>query len=143
MAHLVDTNVLVYRFDPRFPDKQRKANALLRTGLVQGDARVAHQALVEFVAAATRPMTKARDPLLSRSEALQEVEGILNQFPVLYPSAATFRLAIHGVATYGLSWFDANMWAMAEYHSLTPLYTEDLHHGATYGTVRIVNPFLG
>ena len=30
---LIDTNVLVYRFDPRFPAKQRVAAALLRRGI--------------------------------------------------------------------------------------------------------------
>ena len=33
MTALVDTNVLVYRFDPRFPDKQRIATALLAMAL--------------------------------------------------------------------------------------------------------------
>ena len=28
MAALVDTNILVYRFDPRFPEKQEAASAL-------------------------------------------------------------------------------------------------------------------
>jgi hypothetical protein len=32
-ASLIDTNVLVYRFDPRFPDKQAIATRLLREGL--------------------------------------------------------------------------------------------------------------
>ena len=32
-ASLIDTNVLVYRFDPRFPKKQAIATQLLREGL--------------------------------------------------------------------------------------------------------------
>jgi predicted nucleic acid-binding protein len=35
VAFLVDTNVLVYRFDPRFPEKQRTASELLRAGVVE------------------------------------------------------------------------------------------------------------
>ena len=45
-AALVDTNILVYRFDPRFPDKQRRATAALRRGLSDDVARVPHQAIV-------------------------------------------------------------------------------------------------
>lgn len=30
MASLIDTNILVYRFDPRFPQKQRVADEVLR-----------------------------------------------------------------------------------------------------------------
>ena len=33
MVALVDTNVLVYRFDPRFPEKQSRAGELLREGI--------------------------------------------------------------------------------------------------------------
>ena len=35
MAALVDTKVLVYRFDPRFPDKQRIATDVLRRGIAE------------------------------------------------------------------------------------------------------------
>ncbi len=47
MAALVDTNVLVYRFDPRFPVKQTAARELLRRGVAQGSLRLPHQAVVE------------------------------------------------------------------------------------------------
>src|SRR5262245_16816073 len=56
MAALVDTNVLVYRFDLRFPQKQAIATDVLRRGIVDDSIRIAHQAIVEFVAAVTRPL---------------------------------------------------------------------------------------
>jgi predicted nucleic acid-binding protein len=56
VAALVDTNVLVYRFDPRFPRHQEIATDLLRRGLAEDTIRVPHQAVVEFVAAVTRPL---------------------------------------------------------------------------------------
>ena len=56
MAALVDTNVLVYRFDRRFPQKQERATALLRAGVADDSIRVPHQALLEFVAATTKPL---------------------------------------------------------------------------------------
>jgi hypothetical protein len=37
---LADTNILVYRFDPRFPDKQEIATAVLRRGLVEDQVRI-------------------------------------------------------------------------------------------------------
>jgi predicted nucleic acid-binding protein len=46
VAALVDTNVLVYRFDPRFPDKQRVATEVLRDGIRSGELRLAHQTVV-------------------------------------------------------------------------------------------------
>ena len=141
MAWLVDTNVLVYRHDPRFPDKQKRARELLRQGLSDGEVRVPHQGIVEFVAATTRPLGSGGPSLLSAEEARRRAEELLNEFPVLYPCDAIVRLALRGMPAYGLSWFDAHIWAYAEFFGLRQLYTEDFQNGRTYGTVRIVNPF--
>ena len=62
VAALVDTNILVYRFDPRFPEKQRRATAVLRRGLEEQAVRIPHQAIIEFVAAVTGPR-RAGGPL--------------------------------------------------------------------------------
>jgi hypothetical protein len=47
---LVDTNILIYVFDPRFPDRQRRAAEILHQGLRDDTLRLPHQAIVEFVA---------------------------------------------------------------------------------------------
>ncbi|SPE25769.1 hypothetical protein SBA6_1000002 [Candidatus Sulfopaludibacter sp. SbA6] len=54
MAALIDTNILVYRFDSRFADKQKIATRILRRGIQEDSVRLPHQAIVEFVAAVTR-----------------------------------------------------------------------------------------
>lgn len=140
VGSLVDTNVLVYRFDPRFPEKQRRATALLRRGIADGSVRVPHQAIVEFVAAVTRPLDRGR-PLLQPEEARREAEEFLHQFEVLYPNEALVRLALRGAAAYQLPWFDAHLWAFAEYYGLEELASEDFQHGRLYGSVRAINPF--
>ena len=142
MAFLVDTNILVYRFDPRFPDKQTAARDLLRKGLAQDEARIPHQALLEFVAAVTR-VPAGRKPLLAADEARQEAEEFMAQFPVLFPNAALLRTALQGAAAYKLAWFDAHLWAYAEHYGLDEIVSEDFQHGRLYGGVRIRNPFLG
>jgi len=140
VAALVDTNVLVYRFDPRFPDKQRTATELLRRGIAQNTLRVPHQAIVEFVAAVSRPLLHG-EPLLPAHEARREAEEILSQFDILYPNDALVRTALRGAAAYQLSWFDAHLWAYAEHYGLNEILSEDFADGRLYGTVRIVNPF--
>jgi predicted nucleic acid-binding protein len=142
VAALVDTNILVYRFDPRFPDKQRVATDLLRDGIQSGAVRVAHQVVVEFVAAVTRPLASG-DPLLDLAEATEEAEELLLQFDILYPNEEIIRLALRGAATYRLSWFDAHLWAYAEHYGLAELYSEDFQHDRAYGAVRVINPFAG
>jgi predicted nucleic acid-binding protein len=92
VAALVDTNVLVYRFDPRFPEKQRIATDLLRRGIGEDSIRVPHQAIVEFVAAVTRP-PKEEAPLVTLEEARREAEELLAQFEIVYPNEALVRTA--------------------------------------------------
>ena len=140
MAALVDTNVLVYRYDPRFPEKQKRATTLLRAGIAENNIRLSHQAIVEFMAVVTRPLRNSAS-LLTKAEAWREAEDLLRQFEVLYPNDALVRSAIRGAAAYGLSWFDAHMWAYADHNGLDTLYSEDFEHGRVYGTVRAVNPF--
>ena len=140
MAFLIDTNVLVYRFDARFPEKKRIALDLLRRGLADNSARIPHQALIEFVSAVTRTRVGS-DPLLSPDEARHEVEELMAQFPILYPNAAIVRSALLGAAAYRLSWFDAHLWAYAEHYGLEEVVSEDFEHGRLYGSVRIRNPF--
>lgn len=140
VAALVDTNVLVYRFDPRFPEKQELATQLLRAGIEADSVRLAHQSVVEFMAAVSRPLRQG-GPLLAATEALRETEELLTQFTVLYPTDEVVRLALRGAAAYQLSWFDAHMWAYAEHFGLPTLYSEDFQHDRLYGTVRVINPF--
>ena len=141
MTSLVDTNILVYRFDPRFPDKQQTAIDLLRRGIRDDSIRLPHQAIVEFVAAVTRSLRDA-PPLLTPEQARQEAEEMLTQFEILYPNDALLRLALRGAAAYQLSWFDAHLWAYAEHFALGELISEDFQHDRLYGNVRTLNPFV-
>jgi len=141
VAALVDTNVLVYRFDPRFPERQKVATGILRRGIADDSVRVPHQAIVEFVAVVTRPIDGA-EALLSTEDALREAEEMLSQFVVLYPDEALLRTALRGAVAYQLSWFDAHLWAYAEHFGLPELLSEDFQHDRLYGSVRAVNPFL-
>lgn len=142
MAALVDTSVLVYRYDPRDPGMQARARAPLRHGIEDGSLRVAHQAIVGFVAAVSRPLSEL-GPLLAPADARREAEEMLRTFTVLYPDTHVVRVALQGMAAYELSWWDAHMWAYAEVHGLDTLCSEDYQHGRWYGGVRVVSPFAG
>jgi predicted nucleic acid-binding protein len=141
VAALVDTNVLVYRFDNRFREKQKIATNILRRGILENSVRLPHQAILEFVAAVTRPIRG--HIILKQADALREAEEFLKQFTVLYPNEAILRDAVRGCATYQLNWFDAHLWSYAEHYGLPEILTEDLQHDRLYGTVRVVNPFIG
>lgn len=138
---LVDTNVLVYRVDPRDLEKQEIATDLLRRAIADRAIAFPHQALLEFVAATTRFRPEIGGPLLPRGEVLREVENLMLLAPVLYPNAQVVRTALRGTAVFGLSWFDAHLWAYAEVYGLPEIWSEDFQHGRRYGQVRVVDPF--
>jgi predicted nucleic acid-binding protein len=141
VAALIDTNILVYRFDSRFPNKQRVSTELLRQGIEQNSIRISHQAILEFVAAVSRPLHGGAS-LLAPEDARREAEEFLHQFVVLYPNEEILRLALRGAAAYQLPWFDAHMWAYAEHHGLETILSEDFQNGRVYGSVQAVNPFV-
>lgn len=144
MASLIDTNILVYRYDFRYPRKQRIAIELLRRGIELETLCLPHQALLEFVAATTRPSKfpdGTRRPLLTPPEAHREVEELLASCWVIFPDDVVTRGAIRCAATYQLSWWDAHLLAYAEAFALPELLSEDFQHGRIYGTVRVTNPF--
>lgn len=143
MESLADTNILVYAFDPRDPVKQRIARERLRFGLARNALVLPHQAVVEFVAAVSRPRVElVGAPLLPPDLARLEAETLMVQFPVLYPTADVLTMALRGAAAYGLSWFDAHLWAYAEVFGIPEILSEDFEHGRHYGSVRVSNPFL-
>ncbi len=141
VAALVDTNILVYRFDPRDSRKQSISAAFLRDGVAADSIRIAHQALIEFYAAVTRPIS-GYGRLLEDHDARRETEEMLAQFTILFPDSAVLRTALRGIIAYQLSWFDAHMWAYAEVFGMSELISEDFQNGRLYGSVRVVNPFL-
>jgi predicted nucleic acid-binding protein len=143
VASLIDTNVIVYRFDPRYPEKQSIAAALLRDGLGDENLALPHQVIIEFVAAVSRRRPDlGGQPLLAQGDALQEAESLMRQFRIVYPTPEVLITAMRGVSAYGLSWFDAHLWACAECLGFDEILSEDFEHGRHYGRVRTVDPFL-
>lgn len=92
VAALVDTNILIYRFDSGAPRKQAAAAELLRRGIAEDWLRLPHQAIVEFVNAVTR-RRGATPALMTPATAYREAEEILAQFIVLYPNESLVRVA--------------------------------------------------
>jgi predicted nucleic acid-binding protein len=141
VAQLIDTNVLVYRVDARFPAKQETAAIVLEETVRSGECRIPHQALLEFYAVVTRRMPGLKTSLLTSSEARHEIETLLLTSTILYPVENVVRLALYASAAFGLSWFDGHLWAYAEHYGCSVIYSEDFQHLRYYGSVKVINPF--
>jgi predicted nucleic acid-binding protein len=139
---IVDTNIVVYSYDPRDLRKRHIAAELLRHGLAEQSICLSYQAVVEFYAAVTRRDRNSGIALLDHAAATRETEKMLAEFVVLYPTDDIIRAAMEATAVYQLPWYDALMWAYAEVNGLTELLSEDFQHGRLYGRVRVRNPFL-
>jgi predicted nucleic acid-binding protein len=138
---IVDSNILVYRRDPRDPRRQILARDLVRGGAADRSLAVPHQSIIEFVSAVSKPRIDGQ-PIVPAGDLAHEVEELLAALPVLYPSEEIVREALRARATYQLAWFDAHLLAYAVVYGIDELISEDFQHGRTYGGVRVRNPFI-
>ncbi len=130
----LDTNVLIYAAlgSVDEPIKYERAVGLLTTRF-----GTSGQVLAEFYVNAQRkgsvPLTadEAKEWIMRLSKkAFQPVD-----FNVI-------RAGIEISRRYQLSYWDGAIIAAAERLGAKILYSEDLNHGQTYGSVRVENPFL-
>ena len=136
-AVLVDTNVWVYRFDPRDAAKCAWASAVLdalSTARVQ--LVVSGQVLSEFANVFTGRLAHIRpDPL---DAALADVAA---EVALVHVTLSTVQQAVNGAARFGFSFYDAQIWAAAEESGATVVLSEDFTDGLVADGVRFVNPF--
>ncbi|WP_181703980.1 PIN domain-containing protein [Chthonobacter albigriseus] len=132
----IDTNVLVYAFDERFPAKRLAAVAVVGACHVAG-APLGLQVLGE----AYRVLTK-------RLHGPPEViSGILARFAMDHPcfsvTRSSFLTAMEHTASRRLAIWDANLVAAADAAGCTHLLSEDMQDSQRFGRLEIVNPFSG
>lgn len=134
IACFLDTNVLIYAATARH-DAPRKFEIAER--IVSGeDFGVSGQVLAEFY---VNVLKKPAIPL-QEDEAAQWVD-YLCAYPVAAVDDAMVSQGIAYSRRFQISYWDGAIIAAAERLRAPILYTEDLNHDQTYGSVRVVNPF--
>ncbi len=133
----VDTNLLVYSRDAGVPEKQARADGILRELWSSRRGRVSFQVLHEYYVTVTRKLR----PGLPRTEAREDVEALLAWHPVV-PSAETLHRAWGVEDRWGLSWWDSLIVASALETGCRRLLSEDLQDGLEIESLQIENPFL-
>jgi predicted nucleic acid-binding protein len=136
-AVLVDTNLLVYAWDPADAHKQERAIATLDGLHSAGAGRLSAQSLAEFFAAVTR----GAKPRLTPAKAARQVEGLAASWPVLDVTPLVVIEATRGVADHHLSYWDAQLWATARLNQIPVIFSEDFASGSVLKGVRFVDPF--
>ena len=134
---LIDTNLLIYLYDPNQPAKQNQSKRVLEQLELTRSGRLSVQALAEFFSVATRKLV----PSLTPAGALEQVNLFIRLWPVFDLTPMIVLEAGRGVRNHKLSYYDAQVWATARLNQVPIVFSEDFHDGSILEGVRFVNPF--
>jgi predicted nucleic acid-binding protein len=137
VKEFVDSNVLIYAFDPSAQSKQVIAAQLLQRLSKNGNGCISVQVLQEFFVTITR---KVSAPL-----AIDEAGDLVRDFStwkVFAPSSEDVLAAIAVHKQAKISFWDAMVVHAASELGCERLWSEDLKPDAILRGVRICNPFL-
>jgi len=130
----LDTNVLIYAAAGISEDRRKYEIA---RDIIAGEAIcLSAQVLAEFYHNVTRKLAVP----LPRSYVSGWLDR-LEEYPIAPVDALLVRVGAFLSERFRISYWDAAIIAAAERLGAQTLYTEDLNHGQTYGSVRVMNPF--
>ncbi len=132
-----DTNILVYLFDHKEPDKQATARHLWERACRHAVPMISTQVLQEFFVTVTKAV-KQGIPLPEARRAMLQFADVAQVATISVPliGAATRR-----VEQSGFSLWDSLIIETAIEGGAQRLWSEDLQDGQTFGQLKVVNPF--
>ena len=133
----IDTNILVYQFDTRSPEKQLKAREIVLYALETKRGVISTQVVQEFLNVALRRFNRP----MTHTEASNYLHTILHPMCQHYPRIGFYEDALKVMSQTQYSWYDSLIVTSANALSCQTLLSEDLHHGHKIGTLTIRNPF--
>ena len=131
---LVDTNILVYAYDPRDPAKNIQAQTVLKALHEHKVGYLSVQTLAEF-------MNATRKLAIPITTALNYAQAFAISWPILTLTPQVVLEAARGVHEHLLPYYDAQIWATARLNQIPVIFSEDFSSGSTLEGVRFVNPF--
>jgi predicted nucleic acid-binding protein len=134
---LMDTNLLVYLYDQKYPERQAQSQRVLEQLELRRNGRLSVQSLAEFFSVATRKLS----PNLTAAEALHQIDLFLRLWPVFDLTPMVVLEAGRGVRDHHLSYYDAQIWAAARLNQVPLVFGEDFQDARVLEGVRFVNPF--
>jgi predicted nucleic acid-binding protein len=129
----LDTNVLVYAFDPGNPARQEAALGIVLRA-TRSDCVLTLQALGEFY-------NTLRRKRIAPSDAEQYVKALRRQFRVVAASEQNLDDAMAAVREHNLTFWDALLWATAAAAGCRILVSENFQTDCRLGPIVFRNPF--
>ena len=133
----VDTNILVYARDDRYPQKRHLAAELLDRLWQERNGRTSIQVLNECYTTLVRKLKPAIEP----DDAWEDVLLLMAWNP--QPIDQGIVIAAREIERcYHTSWWDAIIVAAAQAQRCNVLLSEDFQDGMVFGQLKVVNPFV-
>lgn len=133
----VDTNILVYAHDRSAGSRHQRARQLIEDLWSSGQGVLSTQVLQELCISVRRKSSRP----VSVEEARRLIQDYLS-WEIVVNTPASVLQALDIEARYKISFWDALIVQAAESSGVAILYSEDLASGQSYGSVRVVNPFV-
>ncbi len=136
--YFIDTNILVYAYDSSAGQKHARAAKLMEDCWENENGCISMQVLQEFYVTVTQKIPAPLD-----HQAARQIIADLAHWRVHTPGASDLLHAIDLQGLHQLAFWDAMIMQSASCLGCKQLLTEDFTHGAVYGDVMVVNPFVG
>lgn len=130
----VDTNVLIYVHDPRDPQKQAKATALVQS---LPDGVLLWQVACEYLAASRKLEAYGYRP----DDAWEDIEDLRSVWTCVLPNWSMFDRARTLTKKFSLSFWDALILAACLENGVKRFYSEDFDAYRNVNGLELVNPF--
>jgi predicted nucleic acid-binding protein len=131
----VDANILLYPFDREDPVRNARASEIVSRLTASGQGIISTQVLAESFSVLTRKRA-LRVPVV---EAARFVTDLLASWTVLSVTGDVVREAVRGAVRYQLSYYDAQIWAVARLNGIATVLSEDFQHGSTIEGITFLN----
>lgn len=135
----LDTNLFVYSFDTRQPEKQKRALALIESALQSDLGIISTQVIQEFLNVATRKFSVP----LGHADCIAYLKTVLLPLCEVYPDPGLYEASLEIRKETGYSFYDSLILAGALHGGCEVIYSEDLQDGQEIRGLRIQNPFVG
>ncbi len=135
--YFIDTNVLIYSFDPDNPSKRKIALDLISKALERGTGVISYQIIQEFLNVATR---KFAVPLTCK-DSQRYLNVVLEPLCEVFSSTELFHQALEISDQWRFPFYDALVVAAALQADCSLLYSEDMQDNQTIKGLKIRNPF--
>lgn len=134
----LDTNILVYSFDPSSPNKTERADRLISEGLESGKGVISYQVVQEFFNVAFRRFPEP----MRIGHAEQFLSTVLYPLWAVQSSPALCLKALQILDRFRLQWYDALIVAAALEAECGILFSEDFQNAQRFDDLEVRNPFL-